>query len=149
MPVAGGSIAAQVKYHYQDHDTDVVSQTPPVQNTWYTAFEADDVRLLYCRVYQKNDEGVAKNVEVRWTIDGTVYLVDWWLSDDFPMWLHREYAPSAGGTAGLVAELTRVLAMYYTSKRGQSVKCEIRMTAAPGTNQTLTMHCVRETLEET
>ena len=149
MPRAGGSIAEQVKYHYQDHDTDEVLETPPVQNTWYPVMDREDVRLLACTIYQKNDEAVAKLVEVRWTVDGTVYFTSFALLDDTNYWVWRSHGPSAGGTAGITTGVAQYAAAYYVDKRGQSFKVEIRMTAVPGTNQILRGRCVPETLEAT
>lgn len=144
MPAASGS---GVKYAYQDHDTDVVSLAPPTLNNWETVFDEEDVRLLWCVIHQSNDETNAKNVEVRWTIDGNEYLVAVALSDLTLNWIYRSYAPSAGGTAGLANSATEKNACGYTDKRGQSFKVEVRITSALGTNQTLSCYCVRETLE--
>ena len=149
MPRAGGNIAAQVKYHYQDHDTDLVSEAPPVQNTWYEAFDAEDVRLIWCQIFQSNDEAAAKDVEVRWTIDGTAYVLTYSLANQAAALVFRDYQPApAGLQASLITTLWRN-AGGYVDKRGHSFKVEIRMTAVPGTNQTLICRCVRETLEET
>ena len=149
MPVAGGSIATQVKYHYEDHDTDTVSEAPPVQNTWYTAFEAEDVRLLLCRVKQTNTEAANKICEVRWTIDGNVYLISLGLVDGETWAVWRNHFPSPGGLTGGEQTASPNNACINVDKRGLSFKVEVRMTAAPGTAQTLECWCVRETLEET
>ena len=149
MPVAGGSIVEPKKYHYKDHDTDEVNETPPVQNTWYEVFDAEDVRHLWCACYQKNDEAAAKDIEIRWTIDGNVYFSTVALVDDSENHVFRNRDPSTGGTAGLSFNAAKFAAAYYVDKRGQSYKVEIRMTAVPGTNQILRCRCVRETLEET
>ena len=140
MPRAFGQ-----KFHYRDHDTDVVNEAPPVQNQWYTVFDAHDVRLLWCVVYQKNDELAAKNVETRWTIDGTVYLNGRALDDDTEYYVFRTQAPSTGGTSGLFTSTSVETAVHTTDKRGLSFKVEVRMTSALGTNQVLRCYCVRET----
>ena len=149
MPTAGGITTAQVKYHYEDHDTDEVNETPPVQNTWYTAFDAEDVRLIWCSVTQSNDEVAPKNIEIRWTIDGNVYLTALALGSSATVVVYRGRAPSAGGTAGLLTAPPDLNAGYYVDKRGKAFKVEARMTEVPGTNQNLLCRCVRETLEET
>ena len=149
MPVAGGHIGAGVKYHYEDHDTDGVNEIPPVQNTWYEVFDAEDVRLIWCTMRQTNDEAAAKDVELRWTIDGNVYFLVESLADSEVRWCYRSVAESSGGTGGLISQIDKVNAAYNVDKRGQSFKVEIRLTGAPGTNQTLRCRCVRETLEAT
>jgi len=133
------------KFHYDDHDTDLVNEAPPVQNTWYEVFHAYDVRHLYCVIRQVNDEAAAKTVEVRWTIDGNVYLANPALASNQINWVFRNYLPSSGGTGGLANSTAERMAAFYQSKRGKDYKVEIRITAALGTNQTLTCWCVRET----
>lgn len=138
-----------VKEWLQDHDSDVVNETPPVQNTWYEVFHAYDVRLLICAIEQVNDEAAAKDVEVRWTIDGNVYFDVVPLADSTLNWVYRNRLPSAGGTTGLAVAASFVNAVRYTDKRGHDFQVEVRTTSVPGTNQVLTCWCVRETLEVT
>lgn len=144
MPRASGQ-----KYHYYDHDTDALNAAPPVQNTWYEIFDAEDVRLIWCVVWQTNDETAAKDVEVRWTIDGNVYFTSDSLANNTNEFYYRAWAASAVGTAGLTGTTTQHNAGWDVDKRGQSFKVEVRMTSVPGTNQTLRVRCVRETLELT
>jgi len=140
---------ADIKRWLQDHDTDFLNQTPVVQNTWYEVFHAQDVRLLYCVVNQINDETLVKLVEVRWTIDGNVYLIAYNNDNNTLRWINRDHAPSTGGTDGLDGGATARNAAMYVDKRGLDFKVEIRMTGVPGTNQILQCWCVRETLEVT
>lgn len=145
-PQAAG---AAVKYVYLDHDTDVRSEVPPILNQWYQVFHAYDVRLLWCTVTQTNDEVAAKNMEVRWTIDGTVYFCTVAAANGTTYYIFRTRLPSTAGTLGLEATVTQLNAVFYVDKRGQDFKVEVRMTSALGTNQTLLAYCVRETLEQT
>lgn len=145
-PKAAG---ANVKYVYLDHDTDVVNEAPPILNQWYTVFDADDVRLLWCWIRQTNTEAAAKNIEVRWTIDGNVYLVSDPLASGVPDYIFRIPNPSGGGVAGLYYRAPDANACLYVDKRGQRFKVEVRITSALGTAQILTCWCVRETLEVT
>ena len=138
-----------VKEWLQDHDTDEVNEAPPVQNTWYEVFDAEDVRLIWCEIYQTNTDIAAKDIEVRWTIDGNVYLVTVSLDDDTVNFIYRDRAPSAVGTAGLTSTPTEVNAGFNVDKRGLAFKVEVRMTSVPGTAQVLRCRCVRETLEVT
>jgi len=137
------------KYMYLDHDTDVRSLAPPVQNQWYTVFDAYDVRLLWCIIYQSNGEAAAKNLEVRWTIDGNVYLGSIAALDSATYWVFRDHVPSTGGTAGLGLWAGTFNSAYLVEKRGQDFKVEVRITSPLGTNQFLLCRCVRETLELT
>lgn len=146
MPRADGRA---IKYAYEDHDAYVVEETPPIQNQWYTVFDEEDVRHLWCRVYQTNDGAAAKNIEVKWTIDGHVYFGSASVPNDSARWIYRNYLPSAGGTQGLSFNGNAFMAAYYTDKRGHSYKVEVRITSALGVNQLMYCECVIETLEET
>lgn len=146
MPTAH---AGETKYAYLDHDTDVVDESPPIQNQWYTVFDAEDVRLLWCWVQQQNGEVASKNVEVRWTIDGNVYFLYVTISDGTEYYIYRNTPPSLGGTDGLLWSDSITNAAFFVDKRGHSFKVEVRMVSAPGTNQQLLCYCVRETLEQT
>ena len=149
MPVAGGSIAEPKHYHYEDVDTVYVNEAPPVQNTWYPGIDDEDVRHIWAVILQMNDEAAGKNCEVRWTIDGKVYLLALNLANNAQRFLYRNQVPSTGGTLGIGLDEIRVNAGYYVDKRSQAYKTEIRITDAPGTNQTLKMWDVYETETET
>lgn len=138
-----------VKEWLQDHDADVVDETPPAQNTWYEVFDAEDVRLIWCCVLQNNDETAAKDIEVRWTIDGNVYLGTASVANNTFNWAYRNQYASSGGTTGLNLGAAEFNASKYTDKRGLTFKVEVRITSLPGTNQRLRAWCVRETLEVT
>jgi len=138
-----------VKEWLQDHDAAVVDESPPVQNTWYELFHAYDVRLLIHRVFQRNDDVVAKDLEVRWTIDGNVYFTSLSLDDDSNNYIFRNEDPSSGGTDGLNPSAATTNVAYHLDKRGLDFKVEVRMTSVPGTNQRLYSTAVYETLEVT
>ncbi|GAH54107.1 unnamed protein product, partial [marine sediment metagenome] len=109
----------------------------------------EDVRLLACSVIQINDETDAKDVEVRWTIDGNVYFTAIPMDNNALLFIYRTMDPSAGGTAGLFQSAVWLNAAYYVDKRGLDFKVEVRMTSVPGGNQSLLCRCVKETLELT
>lgn len=144
MPKAFGQ-----KFMYLDHDSDVVNEAPPVLNQWYTAFDALDVRLIWCRARQTNVETAAKDINVRWTIDGNVYFVNTTMDNNTWYYVFRYPNASTGGTLGLATGTPIENAGYHVDKRGQSFKVEVRIVSALGTNQTLECECVRETLELT
>lgn len=146
MPRAHG---AEVKYHYEHDDSDRVIESPPIQNTWYEVFDAEDVRLIWCQVNQTNDEAAAKDVEIKWTIDGVVYFTSWSLANGTWTAIYRYWQASLGGTAGLNRSTTIYNPGYRIDVRGKAFKIEIRMTSIPGTNQVLNCWCVKETLEQT
>ena len=144
MPKATG-----MKFHYDDHDTDAVDETPPILNNWYEVFHAQDVRLLWCYTRQSNDEAAVKTVEVRWTIDGTVYFGSFAQVSGTAYYTYRWVSLSAAGTSGLLVEAGVSNGAKYVDKRGKDFKVEVRITSALGTNQRLVCYCVRETLDLT
>ena len=137
------------KMSWRDHDSDVVNEAPPILNNWYPLFDAEDVSLIWCVVRQQNDETAAKDIEVRWTIDGNVYFTSDSLAHNSLEYIYRDHMPSLGGTFGLTASAAAQNAALRVDKGGQSFKVEVRITSALGTNQVLTCWCVRETLEQT
>jgi hypothetical protein len=141
--------AAGKKYAWQDHDTDVIYEDPPILNQWYTLFDDEDVRLLEMRVLQANDESAAKDIEVKWTIDGNVYFTTINANNNAPYFVFRNLNQSSGGTDGLASSLTENPAFIHDFKCGLSFKVELRIITAPGTSQILTSDAVHETLEET
>lgn len=138
-----------VKEWLQDHDSDIVDETPPDQNVWYELFHAEDVRLIFNTIYQSNDEAAAKDVNVRWTIDGNVYFITTNLANATTLYMLRTFLPSLGGTSGLTFSAARINAVDFVDKRGLDFKVEVRITSLLGTNQRLLSYAVRETLEVT
>jgi hypothetical protein len=149
MPQASTPASTQIKYSWKDHDTAEQLLNPPVLNQWYTVFDSDDVRLLIMTIYQKNTEAAAKDVEIKWTIDGTTYFCTESLTDDTTYWIYRIVASSSGGTTGLRAENIRTFAFDMLDKRGLKFKVETRIITALGTAQSLKARAVYETLEAT
>lgn len=146
MPKASG---AAVKYHYKDHDSDGVYTAPPVQNQWYTLFDSEDVRLLWALMYQTNGDTANKNIEMRWTIDGQVYMILQDAVNSSMYFVYRTPFGSGGGTGGLGTTLAWITPAWTADKRGMRFKVEVRITSALGTNQLLAALTVRETLEQT
>ena len=137
------------RWHYLDHNTDVVDESPPILNNWYEVFHDEDVRLIFCTVYQTNDETAAKDIEVRWTIDGNEYFRAFSLADSTTEFLYRQADPGVAGVSGLWHQVGWTTAAFHSDKRGQHFKVEVRITSVLGTNQRLRCYCVRETLEIT
>ena len=147
MPAAHGG--ASKKYWLMDHDAAAIFENPPEKDTWYEVFHAYDVRLIWCVVLQSNQETNSHNLEVRWTIDGNVYLDQFSAGNNVAYYIFRNYNPSLGGTLGLEADDEPKNAAFYVDKRGLDFKVEVRDTDANDTNQILQASCVYETLEET
>jgi len=137
------------KYAWKDHDTAKLQHYPPVQNEWYEVFHAEDVALIYCAVMQWNDDNTDQDLEVKWTIDGSVYFLAWTQGQGQMHSIFRDGDPSDGGTDGLIWTAPYQLALQYCPKHGLDFKVEVRMTSAGGLNQGLLAYCVYETLEET
>lgn len=136
MPKAFGQ-----KFSYRDHDTSQINPLPPVLNLWYEIFHAQDVRLLWCSLKQWNDEVAAKNLEIRWTVDGIVYFCSQSAVNNTYYYIYRHPDASTGGTAGIEPINIMFNAGYYIDKRGQDFKVEVRITSALGTNQRLMAKC--------
>lgn len=111
-----------------------VTQTP-VQNTWYTILEKNNVVVYTVVVNQVNDETDAKAVEVRITYDkggssitGSVTQNNnspyYWYNLPTANTMYASTTTSLDGTA---------LSTHYTG----NVKIEMRTTAALGTNPVL------------
>lgn len=143
------TVAVEPKRWLHDYDTDVVDETPPIQNTWYEVFDAEDVRLIYCKIYQSNDPTNARNIHVRWTIDGTVYYGGVNAANDTQYYVFRNYEPSTGGTLGLGVDVVLRNGAYYTDKRGLEFKVEVMTPDAVLAGARLLCYAVRETLEIT
>jgi len=137
------------KFHYADLDTQYIEQIPPEQNNWYEVFTDEDVRLLLCVIRQTNTEAAAKEIQIRWTIDGNVYWGAVTAANNTLYYVFRDQQPSNGGTAGLSIATSWRNACFYVDKRGINFSVEVRLTSVPGTNQILNCWCVKETLEIT
>jgi hypothetical protein len=137
------------KYWLQDHDIAIITKIPPVLNTWYTVIDVDDVRLIEFYILQSNNETAAKDVEVRWTLDGQVYLISVSVPDTFPIYINKNMVGSNGGTSGLSLNPVEISANLFDFVCALHAKLEVRLTSAAGTAQLLGAVCKYETFEET
>jgi hypothetical protein len=137
---AGGGAGA-----WMDHDAVLKLEAPPVINQWYTVFHDYNVRLIWCTLMQYNDETAVKNLEIRWTIEGTVYFTTVSAVESTEYYIYRNTVPSTGGTDGLGSTTDLRNAAFYVDKRGLDFLVEIRITSALGTNQVIAGTCVYET----
>jgi len=149
MPVACAGPIAPVKYAYLHHDSGYVNEAPPIQNQWYTVFEDDDVRVIRAQMRQGNGAADNKAVEWRYTVDGLVYGCPFSLPNGvyWDIWRDRGQSPFGLTATAILTE--KLNAAMHVDLRGQHVKAEVRLTDAPGANQTLQAWGVYETLEVT
>jgi len=149
MPAAYGGHVAQVKYHYQDHDTAYRDDTPVI-NTWYTVLETDDVRLIYHAIAYDDDEHNGPNFEFRWTLDGNVYTgVAMYSEAGVQKYVYRNKHQIGGATNPLEPSNDPTMCMKDVPKHALHAKLECRVTMAVGTNPHLYQWCLYETLEAT
>jgi len=133
------------RFHFEKQAIATLDQNPPVQNTWYTILETTYyVRLLYIAVKHDNTDNVAKNLEVRVTIDGVTLAATAALAPGDNTWCYwylEFWQDSMTGTATL-----RNVG-YYEGMRGHTVLVECRMTSVPGTAEELDGRVQYEMLE--
>lgn len=149
MPQASPQAAAQVKYWLKNHALAKVEMSPPVQNTWYTILDEEDVRLLYVFVDQTNTEEEAKDLEFRWTIDGEIYVGVKNLDHANCLWCYRMKVCNPVVTDYIDSSGAPKLSDNDTYLCALDIKIEVRMTSAAGTAQTLNGYAQYETLEAT
>lgn len=115
----------------------ILDQTPVVQNTWYTVLEAEDVRVPYITIMHDNTDNVAKEVEIRLTLDGSVYTITWTLADNTWNWIHCLAQSDAFGNSATPRPAGANDDDHGLEIFAHDFKYEIRMTAVPGTNEVL------------
>ena len=139
----GGKGGAQP---YKDHDTAFNIVSPPTINVWYPQMHDFNARVIWCCVFQVNDEAAAHSLQVRWTIDGNLYVVTIPAAANAAIYyIYRSIRPSGGGTDGLDYSATLFNAGYYVDKRGLDFLVEIQITDVPGTNQGIAAMVTYET----
>jgi hypothetical protein len=143
----GGGVA--VKYAYLDHDSYLVAEHPPIQNQWYVLFDELDVRALVIAIEQDNGENAAKELEMRWTCDGNVYLHTFNADSGQQYYASRSKRESGSGDELEILDVVQTPMLGVLDKRAQHFKVEIRITSALGTVQNLNGWAVIETLEVT
>lgn len=146
MPRAGGNIAEQAVYHYATQPVAVVDEAPPVQNEWYIILEDVDIRGLFFTFRQVNDETAAKDIDIRWTLDGVVMTQVGFSAANNTIYCSYK---SFFSDAPYVPTSTIFNMGKYTDIRCLAGKFEIRTTSVPGTNQVLSGRVVWEQLQET
>jgi hypothetical protein len=147
MPAAHAGAAK--KYAWMDHDPAYLDQAPPVQNIWYTVYHDYDVRQLLMSVLYRDDEETGADVEIMWTCDGNVYLMQKFLNDSEQFNVYKTKYDSTNEDA-LDEDVAGVGGnLGYRDKRALDFLVEVRVTSAIGTNAHLEARALYETLEVT
>lgn len=149
MPQAHVAYVPQIKYAWLNHDIAIKTEDPPTLNAWVEALHVYDARLIEQIIVQTNDENDAKDMEIRWTVDGVVYLDDPSLVAATSYYVYKDMLTSDAGTAGLDVSQTECLANRLTDLRGQDILIEFRIKSVNGTNQKVITGIKYETLEPT
>ena len=146
MPQASG---ASLKYAWMDHPPAFIAQPDPDQNQWYEIYHDYDVRQILMDVCYYDDEMTGADIEIRWTIDGNVYLGAIEADDLLQYYVYKNKYGVDGPTQLDTTRFTDTGVPLYHDKRGLDFRVEARITTAHGTNSVLLCHAVYETLEVT
>jgi len=120
-------------FAYRSYPLAELNQDPPTVDTWYPVLDGQiDCRLVFCAVRQINDEAAAKNLEVRWVLDGETFSAAFSADNDTWYYVYRV------ATSNALAETASVVATgYYAARHAQLADVDVRITSAVGTNQEL------------
>jgi hypothetical protein len=149
MPQASPQAAAQVRYWLINQDTAYIEAIPPIINQWYTVLEADDLRLKIFALSFVNDEQATPNWEIKWTLDGNIYLFHYDPESDGQMYVSMKKYSIANGVSLWDSSSPLPISNKFFDMCCLHGKLEIRLTNALGTNPILKAWCVYETLEVT
>lgn len=139
-----------LKYMWKHNALATLDQDPPVQNTWYTILDTtEDVRLVQIQTKQTNDETVAKNLQVRITMDGETYTSGNESQNNNTTYYWYVEVDGTITVTDISSSRLTAAGPGYSTIHGQSVKVEVRITSVIGTNQTLDGRVFYETWEET
>lgn len=154
--------AAVTKFGWKLYNTLTDTRAPPTQNVYHEVFDlADGSKLHYITVEQNNDETDAKNVDIRFTIDGQtyeligtalahgeIYYIYWEdIGQDPPAAKLKIRNDSPLTIFGMAAEDSLGAKTPRTALEMHDCKFEYRMTSVPGTNQTLVSKYRKSLLE--
>lgn len=149
MPVASAGpvvIPPIVVPHYWPRHRDgyVAVGNPPVLNQWYTVIDELDVAITWLTLRQNNTENAAKNLGVRFTVDGVVYQTTFSVPAASDQYIYRHPYRSVDTPPGLAMDAVMRNAGYTTQWRAQAFKFEARITSPLGTAQLLVARAVPE-----
>ena len=124
----------------------LLSQIPPVTNTWYTVLDTAllgyvNVCLVTLKMAQTNDEAAAKNSQIRATIDGVTIptgITDRSLTNsaETAAYLFARAIQNDWGNQVNTSDGTKFICTSY-ELYATNLIIEVRLTSAVGTNQKL------------
>lgn len=151
------------KYAWKLHDLETHTKAPPVHNVYYEAFDEDGgQKLHYLVIYHDHGEHPgAKNVDIKLTIDGETYektgnaldsqefyyIYFDEIGDDMTQAVLKVTNASPLALFGIASEDSAANKGPRTGLMVTDIKLELKMTSAPGTNQTLVTHYRRSSLD--
>lgn len=153
-----------VRYAWKLNDTETDTRSPPTQNVYHEIFDLSGGQAFhYISFEQNNDELAAKNVDIKLTIDGTAYELTGTSMDNseiyYVYWDDIGLDPpdatlkvdNSNPIGGLVFKIADSAAntIAVNVDPVTDAKLEVKMTSAPGTNQTLVTRYRRSNLEAT
>lgn len=122
-----------------------INESPPTENAWYNLISTtSNVMLIEAKLKQNNNEGAAKSLRAKLTIDGTTIqssLTSCNANTMYYLTIAANGYLSIGTGASNFAR--------YTPLWGKSVLLEIQFGDSPETNQTLQAWVIYQTLQET
>lgn len=141
------------KHVWKLYDTQTDTRAPPTQNTYHEIFALEDGCMLqYITVEQNNDETGDKNVDIKLTIDGESYeKTGNALANGEIFYVYWTDIGTDPPAATLVMSIANPLTqfgfragesaagawMVFNPNPMTDCKLELKMTSAPGTNQTM------------
>jgi len=111
----------------------VLTQAPPISGTWYIILDTVlKARLYWIWIRQNNDDTTARDIEVRITIDGEVFVGAVALANNTPNYAYMEGLPNGVDFGAALFMVCR-----YDAAEGKSCMVEMRTTSVVGTNLAL------------
>jgi len=123
------------RYCYEKQPIGTITQAPPVQDTWYAVLDlVQPIRVIYLSMKHDNTDSSAKTINMRVTMDGVVLTAaaDAAGTDNTVYYFYVDPVSDA-----LISTTTVLNPSYYESVECNSLKVEVRQTAAPGTAESL------------
>jgi len=144
MPRASAGPVTVPHYWPEHQDGYYTVQNPPVVNVWYTVIDEVDVDVMWLALRQNNGDAAAKNIEVRFTVDGVVYQTTFSVPHDADQYIYRQAYRSIDAIPGLAMGATLRNAGYTKGWKAQAFKFEVRITSPLGTDQAIRARAVAD-----
>ena len=124
------------RFHWKFKPLAALDQAPPVQNTWYTVLDTVPKARIYSVIgKQVNGEAELKAIDPRVTVDGvTLTQSGSTLANNT---IRSFYISPVADSAAAATDGNYNHFGFYIATHAKSLKVEMRLTSAPGTNQHL------------